>query len=48
MFKKYLYLKNSSDFSACERGKEGKKAPENKMLSLPSSELHRSVSEVSF
>lgn len=48
MFKKYLYLKKSTDFSTCEDGKERKKAPENKILSSPSSELHRGVSEVSF
>lgn len=48
MFKKYLYLKkNMSDLSTYEDGKEGIKAPENKILSSSDSELHLGVSEIS-
>lgn len=37
-----------SDLSTYENGKEGKKNPENKLLSSSSSELHLGVSEISF
>lgn len=50
MFEKYLYLKKTTttkkkkktDFSTCEC------APENKILSSPSTELHWGVSEIFF